>query len=684
MRRNAVPARVVTAGFVQFAVVTGILAAGGCTGTVLGPCIPECDGLQCGDDGCGGVCACPDGIACDPVAEVCAFTCGNGMLDDGETCDPPGSCPTDCDDGDPCTTDRLVGTADSCSATCIKEAVVTCGPVDRCCPSGCSNTDDGDCDPVCGNGVIEGNETCDGADTCPSLCDDNDPCTTDTLVGAAATCDARCETVALEWCVLDFARGIEVGTVAVDQGVRIAIGNGGDGPLSPDEHRANVIARRPTMVRAEWTVVAEPFMSRQLRGVLILRYPDETTVEFESFREVAPGSPDYADLTSAFVWQLEAADARPGTTLAVEVYEADQTFRNEPSPDPIPRFPAEPDAFADLGVDDRPMTMEVLLVPITHEVNGQACAGSPGLDAMVMTSDGRTMMEYEYYGERLTAYNPVERVDISVREPVTWRSGTSSAGPLLDALRQLRENDNANPWVFYYGLIIPCDGGPRFSGVANRPTINTLPRRQQAQARVGWGVYRDRGRSASTFVHEIGHQQGRKHVDCGNPADPDEDYPNSRGAIDHYGWDIYSSDRIHDPNEADYMSYCDPEWVSEYGWNLVTPWIAEMSQWPTESFRVPVTRVLYATVEPGQWSSWWTGQVRGDWREPSRGFRIRFYQHGTLLAETTAEVNEVPEDPATFSLAAALPSVWSSTTHIAWSDGASESVIPASMVRIIR
>ncbi|MEM1029122.1 MAG: hypothetical protein AAGN82_02175 [Myxococcota bacterium] len=43
---------------------------------------------------------------------------------------------------------------------------------------------------LCGNGIIDGDETCDG--DCPTSCVDGDRCTVDTVVGAAADCDLTC------------------------------------------------------------------------------------------------------------------------------------------------------------------------------------------------------------------------------------------------------------------------------------------------------------------------------------------------------------------------------------------------------------------------------------------------------------------------------------------------------------
>lgn len=54
--------------------------------------------------------------------------------------------------------------------------------------------------PICGNGVPEMGEICDG--NCPASCpDDGDACTTETLMGSAATCDATCSQVAIVACM---------------------------------------------------------------------------------------------------------------------------------------------------------------------------------------------------------------------------------------------------------------------------------------------------------------------------------------------------------------------------------------------------------------------------------------------------------------------------------------------------
>lgn len=58
--------------------------------------------------------------------------------------------------------------------------------------------------PVCGDGKVDADETCDG--DCPAdaaACHDNNACTADTLSGSAATCDAACANAPITQCAND-------------------------------------------------------------------------------------------------------------------------------------------------------------------------------------------------------------------------------------------------------------------------------------------------------------------------------------------------------------------------------------------------------------------------------------------------------------------------------------------------
>lgn len=138
-------------------------------------------------DGC-----CPMG-ATYATDKDCPQSCGDGVVDGVELCD--GNCPSACDDGDPCTTDSLTGSAAMCNAKCVSTPITMSKPGDKCCPAGANAANDSDCQPVCGNGVKEGNELCDG--DCPTSCPASTGCMTSALSGSAATCDATCKTTTI-------------------------------------------------------------------------------------------------------------------------------------------------------------------------------------------------------------------------------------------------------------------------------------------------------------------------------------------------------------------------------------------------------------------------------------------------------------------------------------------------------
>jgi MYXO-CTERM domain-containing protein len=148
--------------------------------------------------------ACTSGDLCCPTGctnasdSDCSATCGDGHVDPGETCD--GDCPTSCPSGDPCDSVKLVGSASTCTAHCQTTAITACVAGDGCCPTGCTFAKDSDCAaPVCGNGVVEQGEICDG--NCPTSCPTPAKCFTVQLVGDPSLCNVKCQQTAIKACV---------------------------------------------------------------------------------------------------------------------------------------------------------------------------------------------------------------------------------------------------------------------------------------------------------------------------------------------------------------------------------------------------------------------------------------------------------------------------------------------------
>jgi hypothetical protein len=137
----------------------------------------------------------------------CAPSCGNGVLEVGESCDDGPSqtstsaapCPKSCPPSPSlCLKNVLAGDAAACTARCEATPVTTCGR-DGCCAAGCTSANDPDCSATCGDGIVQATngETCDIAipagrlGACPTSCPGAVGCTRGVLV-AAGTCQAAC------------------------------------------------------------------------------------------------------------------------------------------------------------------------------------------------------------------------------------------------------------------------------------------------------------------------------------------------------------------------------------------------------------------------------------------------------------------------------------------------------------
>jgi hypothetical protein len=141
---------------------------------------------------------CPAGCTSESDND-CSASCGNQIVEPaaGETCevgDPDFPCRESCDDGFACTQDLLAGSAENCNVECSNDEITIPINDDGCCPPEAHANIDSDCLPVCGNGVREGEETC---DPCDAPCDDGDVCTVDTPSGNPATCSAVCSHTAI-------------------------------------------------------------------------------------------------------------------------------------------------------------------------------------------------------------------------------------------------------------------------------------------------------------------------------------------------------------------------------------------------------------------------------------------------------------------------------------------------------
>jgi len=80
------------------------------------------------------------------------------------------------------------------------------------------------------------------------------------------------------------------------------------------------------------------------------------------------------------------------------------------------------------------------------------------------------------------------------------------------------------------------------------------------------------GTSVAQIVsHELGHAWGRSHAPCGVSGSTDPSFPYPAGNIGVYGMDV-STVTLYPPSTADVMSYCHPQWISDYTYTGVYNW----------------------------------------------------------------------------------------------------------------
>jgi hypothetical protein len=282
-----------------------------------------------------------------------------------------------------------------------------------------------------------------------------------------------------------------------------------------------------------------------------------------------------------------------------------------------------------------------------HHNLGTQCADPPVVDELAI----------QIFRDALYKQNPVQEVVITAHPGIEWTGDLNSFIPLLGTLSNLHAD--VDPGVYVYGIVRPCDGGPQDVG-GQAIDIPGFPSTGNSWSRTAVGrFYSNLSQTAETFVHEIGHTQGRMHVYCnGMEGGPTPLYPYEGGIIGVWGFDIVEFNQLHKPDVAkDYMTYCGNAWVSDWGWHQVFPYIEEITSWDAGDAPAPDTdgELLVGLVDPATGDETWFA-TRGSigTRAPAFTEAVEIVdEHGTVH-EITATLGSLGEGGA-YNLAIAVP-----------------------------
>ena len=359
------------------------------------------------------------------------------------------------------------------------------------------------------------------------------------------------------------ARGLQIDWVEANQGVGVPIGEDGAW-VGAQARLARLLQNRVTLIRAFWTIDPD-FEPREIEAHLLLEWPDGTTDRLVQTKLVDDDA-FIGDLDRVFYWGIEAERVLPGLTYAIELYEHDPAFA-EGAPEAPPYFPAVEGEPVLVGIEDSYQRIKVTLVPFNYD-DGASCVTEPD------TSDATMQL----FRDLMTMMNPIDTLEFTLHESVDWNTPLENFGQLNSYLSDLRFEEGAVPEMYYYGLVDVCSGGlddagGQAFGIPEEPTVDL------AYSRVSSGLSLDPPWSAETFVHEVGHSQGRRHVACEGEAGADPSYPNPGGVVGEWGFGVIDFGLRHPTVNKDYMTYCHPVWVGTWGWNKVQPFVETLSMW---------------------------------------------------------------------------------------------------------
>jgi hypothetical protein len=379
------------------------------------------------------------------------------------------------------------------------------------------------------------------------------------------------------------ARGVSIVKIATNQGTEVEISE--NGVWVDGANRRTFITRdRDTLIRV-FVDVDEGWQEREIEARVKLILPDSTEMTLSQVINVRQDSGEGQFLDRTFYVGLIADEGlvKPGTQFQVELWEvgpggeAYEEGRWQ-SPEAGPAF---------IGIQDETMEMNVMFVPIIWQ-------GSPPN----MSDEDR-----QWVIDRIDEHNPVQRVNVQWHDAIPYTGPLDELSELLPVMSQLRSSEGNSFSNIYYSALVETGQG----GVGGAAGVAWLTTDDIGEDRVNANVWWMRDYAADTIVHEIGHNQGLRHVRCPEesevPSNSNSGYPHADGSIGVPGFEIRHF-RLHPPDYRDYMSYCANSWVSDWTWGTTYARVRTLTSW--NAYVQPKPTVLKGQIYPGGRTQWWT------------------------------------------------------------------------------
>lgn len=342
----------------------------------------------------------------------------------------------------------------------------------------------------------------------------------------------------------DFAGNIKIQELALYQGVKISLMKNGQGV---SQKNAPVVAGRAALVRV-FVAPTSGFSNRKLTAKLELVSSDPGVKSQTVNLDVAGASND-ANLPSTFNFTIPPEQMKTDVKFAVSIHEP--TGGSVGGVDGGVRFPAQ--GTSNLGAASSG-AVRVKFVPFRY--NGDGSGRLPD-------TSNEQMKRYQ---DILYALYPTSDVQVSLRAPVDysgWVNAGSGWSEWLDTLCDVRQKDNGDSKVFYFGIMAPAQGWSQYGGgIAG---LGFVPDASDDYSRCAVGLgFKDADPNGFIMAHEVGHNHGRPHAPCGVSGEP---FPYSNATIGAWGYSFISQKLKEPSGFHDVMSYCDPQWISDVNYS---------------------------------------------------------------------------------------------------------------------
>ena len=291
-------------------------------------------------------------------------------------------------------------------------------------------------------------------------------------------------------------------------------------------------------------------------------------------------------LDSSFNVRIPGEQLGPGSTLLIRL-----------TPDSAANLTQASQLVTSLSPDVREVApLDVKIVPIQYGWHRNSAAND------AVTEFARDLVERDSQDQLRLArkFLPISSLNMSLREPyITFADTTQEGGDgILNEIQLLRHVEAGGTDQYYHGLLaFPNFSGPGwgFGGIAaNIPAYTALTISHSLD-----GSFRGDG-FAETFAHELGHDVNLRHAPGCGAGGPDWDYPHERATIGVWGYDVTAGgDGLKPPGMFDYMSYCDPTWVSDYYFEKALDHLARPGRGAQASISRTRTLVLWGSLGSG-------------------------------------------------------------------------------------